>query len=52
MSNTNGKLSMKSHHDKVILLERKMRVKRLPAYVSLDELNSSVQANFLRVVDH
>ena len=42
---------MKSHRDKVNLLERKMRVKRWPAYVSLDELNSSVQATFLRVVD-
>ena len=51
MSYTNGKLSIKSHHDKVNLLERKMRVKRWPAYVSLDELNSSVQATFLRVVD-
>ena len=35
VSNTNGKLSMKSYHDKVNLLERKMRVKRWPAYVSL-----------------
>ena len=32
VSNTNGKLSMKSYHDKVNLLERKMRVKRWPAY--------------------
>ena len=51
MSNTNGKLNMKSHHDKVNLLERKTRVKRWPAYVSLGEMNSSVRATYLRVVD-
>ena len=42
---------MKSHRDKVNLLERKTRVKRWPAYVSLGELNSSGRATFLRVVD-